>query len=48
MQAEIEVSVVSSNRELRTAVAGSAQSQEEFNTSRAVGGQAREVHEEGI
>jgi malonyl CoA-acyl carrier protein transacylase len=42
VQAEIEVSVVSLNRELRTVVAGSAQSLEKFNTSRAVGGRVRE------
>ena len=42
MQAEIEVSVVSLNREIRTVVAGSAQSLEEYNTSGAIGGRVRE------
>jgi hypothetical protein len=42
VQAEFEVSVVNLSRELRTVVAGSAQSLEEFNASRAVEGRARE------
>jgi hypothetical protein len=43
VRAEIEASVLSPNRELRTVVAGSAQSLGKLNTLRVVGGRAREA-----